>query len=158
MPVGSERVRIFVQSAKRKTSAHNFGFIFFILAYPFQYFSLHILSHCRHKIKIPGICKNLGVIVSSCTGVLFGTKCGCYWTDLRKNLQLVLQLGRGRKRCFGMLLNQVYYGMRWLNLNTAKLRDHGNTNSKSAYSVNLTLETSSFKSCNRESPAKLECS
>lgn len=91
--------------------------------------------------KIPGICKNLDVVFSSCTGTLFGSSCGCYWTGLRKDLQLVLQLGRGRKRWFEMLLHRVYSGMRWLNLNTMKLRDDGNTNSKSAHLINLTLET-----------------
>lgn len=49
-PVGSGRVRAFVQQKERLLPI-NLGLYFRVLDYHFPQFSLHILSHCRHKKK-----------------------------------------------------------------------------------------------------------
>lgn len=90
--------------------------------------------------KIPGICKSLDVI---CFLLHWNTLWNQVWVLLDRSEEgsaACAPAGEGEKKMIWDVTYQVYCGMRWLNLNTAKLRDYENTKSNSAHLINLTLE------------------
>lgn len=81
---------------------------FFFLGYTCCYFSLRILSGCRHPktkkipryLEKPGACFSYDVY--NYTGMPFSNRYAWYSTGLRKDLQLVLKLAGKKKVILGV--------------------------------------------------------